>query len=351
MEGQLEQATTTHRLIHKAKNLLKNGAEAERKEMDRLTWRDLSDDEQQQCAPLLLIGNDTTLGAAASGGLSWLLNSDLPIKVIVLAEMDLGFAGESGLHGANHRHSDARSELALAALAQRNAYVAQSSIANPEHLNHAMREALQYNGPALLRIHAPSPQRHGFASDQTLAQANRAGTSRAFPLFRYSPDLPGVFGTRITLEGNTTEPDTIASWAFHEQRFAGLFTALDGDKGPTPLEQWITLDSRGQNNKTPTCTVDDGEYAIDSDFARRLGQLLQQWQMLQELAGVVTPFTEQVQQQAETRIAASHQAEVDALKQAHQQELQTLREQLEDEVTTRITGQLSALVESYSDTH
>ena len=351
MEGQLEQATTTHRLIHKAKNLLKNGAEAERKEMDRLTWRDLSDDEQQQCAPLLLIGNDTTLGAAASGGLSWLLNSDLPIKVIVLAEMDLGFAGESGLHGANHRHSDARSELALAALAQRNAYVAQSSIANPEHLNHAMREALQYNGPALLRIHAPSPQRHGFASDQTLAQANRAVTSRAFPLFRYSPDLPGVFGTRITLEGNTTEPDTIASWAFHEQRFAGLFTALDGDKGPTPLEQWITLDSRGQNNKTPTCTVDDGEYAIDSDFARRLGQLLQQWQMLQELAGVVTPFTEQVQQQAETRIAASHQAEVDALKQAHQQELQTLREQLEDEVTTRITGQLSALVESYSDTH
>ena len=348
VEGQLQQSTATQRLIHKAKSLLKGGPSAERKAMEQLNWRDLSEDEQQLCAPLLLIGNDTTLGAAASGGLSWLLNSDLPIKVIVLAEMDLGFAGEEGLHGTHHRLSDARTELALSALAQRQAYVAQSSIANPQHLNQSMREALHYNGPALLRVHAPSPLRHGFESDQTLNQATRAVAGRAFPLFRYSPDLPGVFGSRITLDGNPDEATPIATWAFHEQRFAGLFTPLTSNhKGATPLAQWSQLDPRGQNSKTATCTLDNTNYAIDSAFARRLSQLTDQWQMLQELAGVSTPFTEQVRQEAESAVAAIHQAEVDALQQSHQQALQTLRDQLEKEVSERITQRLVALTESH----
>ncbi len=350
MEGQLEQATATQRLIHKANSLLKGGPPAERKEMDRLSWRDLNDDERQQCPPLLLIGNDTTLGAVASGGLSWLLNSELPIKVVVLAEMDLGFAGEAKLHGSSHHHRDARSELALSALAQRNAYVAQTSIAAPEHLNHSIREALHYSGPALLRIHAPSPQRNGFNADQTVAQAALAVESRAFPLFRYNPDQAGVFGTRISLEDNPVKANSIASWANSEQRFAGLFSPFNNQKSPTPLKEWMELDQRGQNSKTPVCTVEGSELAIDAPFARRLGQLLEQWQMLQELAGVVTPFTHQVQQDAEASVAARHKAELETLQQNHQQELQALREQFEAEATDRITGQLAALVEQYSET-
>lgn len=348
MEGQMEQATATQRMIQKAKSLLKGAPAAERKELDRLHWRALTAEERQTCAPLLLIGNDTTLGAAASGGLSWLLNSDLPIKVIVLSEMDLGFSGEEGLHGSNHPQHDSRNELALGALSQRNAYVAQCSIANPGHLNQSMREALHYDGPALLRVHAPSPQRHGFESNQTVAQAERAIVGHAFPLFRYNPDQPGVFGKRITLENTSDDTTSIAAWALHEQRFSGLFSPLNGQKGPTPLEQWVTLDGRGQGNKSPTVSIEGIEYVVEAGFAHRLGQLLEQWQMLQELAGVVTPFTERVQQQAKASVAASHQAEIEALKQAHQQELQALREQLESEVTERITGRLVALTEQFA---
>ncbi len=352
IEGQLEQATYTQRLIHQAKNILKNGSAAERKEMGQISWRDLSAEEQQRCPPLLLIGNDTTLGAAASSGLQWLLNSDLPIKIVVLAELDLGFAGEEGLHGTRHHHQDARSELALAALSQRNAYVAQSSIANPDHLNQAIREALHYNGPALLRIHAPSPQRHGFDSDQTLAQATQAVTCHAFPLFRYNPEQSGVFGTRITLEGNPEEATSPMEWVLGESRFAGLFTPLHSDhKGPIPLEDWLKLDRRGRNNKTPTTQQDGNTLVIDPAFAARLGQLQEQWQMIQELAGMVTPFTQQVKQQAEEAVATSHKAEMEALKQSHQQELQALRQQLESEITDRITGRLSALVESHQTQH
>ncbi len=191
--------------------------------------------------------------------------------------------------------------------------------------------------------------RHGFNSAETVAQASRAVATRAFPLFCYNPQQPGVFGTRITLEGNPDHALPITDWALQQQRFSGLFEPLSDHAAPTPLEQWLTLDQRGQNSKTPTCTLDGTEQAIDTGFARQLGQLLEQWQMLQELAGTVTPFTAQVELLAEQRIAAAHEAELDALKQTHQQELRALREQLESEVATRITGRLSALVDQYSE--
>lgn len=344
IEGQLEQATTAHQLLRKAKLILKNSSVAERKAVGKMSWRDLTADELQQCPPLLLIGNDTTLAAEGSGEINWILNSGLPIKVVVLAEMDLG---------VSETHADARSELALSALAQRNSYVAQSSIASPDHLNKTVREALHYPGPALLRIHAPSPERHGFAPSQTLDQAEQAVSGHAFPLFRYNPDAPGVFGTRISLEGNPQQEVSIAEWALHEERFSAQFEPLSADQaGAVELDEWLALEQRVQNSKSPVVTITDSEtesrqFSIEPAFARRLGQLSEQWQMLQELAGQITPFTEQVRQQAEEDVAATHRVELERLNSAHQQEIQSLREQLESEITQRITDRLVTLTERH----
>lgn len=338
VEGQLEQATDLHRTLRKAKLLLKNGSLAERKSMERLVWSDLNKDELQQSPPLLLIGNDTTLGAESAGELIWLLNSRLPIKIIVLAEMDLGFSDT---------YSDARSELALVALSQRNAYVAQSSIAAPDHLNRVVRESLHHPGPALIRIHAPSPERHGFSPEMTFRQAELALNGHAIPLFSYNPNDDGVFGTRINLEGNPAEGGSIVEWALNEERFSGQFAPLqNGQKSNSvELEEWLDLDDRAKNNKVPVFE----EYAINPDFANRLGQLLEQWQMLQELAGTVTPFTEQVKIEAENNISAEHQKEIEMLRNEHQQELQTLRSRMESEITQRITDRLVALTDSQID--
>jgi len=338
MEGQLEQSTVTHRLLRRAKLLLKKGSLAERKATDRLVWNDLTESELQQSPPLLLIGNDTTLGASAAGELIWLLNSKLPIKIIVLAEMDLGHSDA---------HSDTRSELAMVALSQRKAYVAQSSIAAPDHLNRVVRESLRYPGPALIRVHTPSPQRHGFDPEMTIRQAQLALNGHALPLFSYSPDNDGVFGTRISLDGNPEESGSIAEWALNEERFAAQFQPLSSAQNSSAieLEEWLQLDDRSQKNKTPVFE----EHAINIDFAHRLGQLTEQWQMLQELAGAVTPFTEQVKADAERDISASHKAKIDELKKDHQQELQTLRNQLESEITQRITDRLVALTDSQID--
>ena len=82
-------------------------------------------------------------------------------------------------------------------LAQRNAFVAQTSIADANHLGDSMLQALRFEGPALVQVYAPSPSRHGFMPQQSLMQAQLAIASRALPLFRYSPTAAGVFGLRI----------------------------------------------------------------------------------------------------------------------------------------------------------
>ena len=87
------------------------------------------------------------------------------------------------------------------ALAQRRAYVAQTSFAETGHFCDTLDGALGFSGPALVRIHTPSPSRHGFPSRRTLQQARLAIRCRAFPLFRYDPEGEGVFGAGSRLKG------------------------------------------------------------------------------------------------------------------------------------------------------
>ena len=81
-----------------------------------------------------------------------------------------------------------------------------------------MLQALAHDGPALLHVYAPSPTRHGFPASATVDQARNAVASRALPLFRYDPRAEGVFGSRISLDGNPAPTEaladiTLAEWA------------------------------------------------------------------------------------------------------------------------------------------
>ena len=55
-----------------------------------LHWQDLDDEEYELCPPLVLVGTDEVLGGAGLGQLTWLMNSGLPVKVLVLQSLDFG---------------------------------------------------------------------------------------------------------------------------------------------------------------------------------------------------------------------------------------------------------------------
>ena len=351
VEGHLEETTELVRLLRLAQLEIEqpDGADWKREALEDLRWQDLSAEELALCPPLVLIGSDEMLAGQGLSQLIWLLNSDLPVKVLVLSALDFGL-----LEGPAN---NPRGSLGLLALAQRNAFVAQTSVADSAHLGESMLRALAHEGPALLQVYAPSPLRHGFAPRQTLAQAALAVSSHALPLLRYDPNAEGVFGSRISLDGNPEDDErrtTIADWALGQERFAASFRPLAKDDAtPVPLHEWLQLDAKSRKGKTPyVATVDDEQeqrYAVSAELADAAGECQANWQTLQELAGIVTPFTEQLEQKIRADVAAEHQADLDAQKKASDAEIREIQEKTQAEIAKNIRSRLLQLASRKRD--
>jgi pyruvate-ferredoxin/flavodoxin oxidoreductase len=354
IEGHLQETTDLVRLLRLARLEIDqpDGAHWKREALASLHWQDLSEDELEVCPPLVLIGSDEMLAGRGLSQLIWLLNSSLPVKVLVLSALD--FARRSA------SCNNPRGNLGLLALAQQNAYIAQTSIADPVHLGESMLQALGYEGPALLQVYAPSPARHGFPCNQSRLQAQRAITSRALPLFRYDPRAEGVFGSRMSLAGNPAIDErlapggdgeaavTLADWALGQTRFASHFAPLADDAAShLPLDEWLQLDAKGRKGKTPFVTTRNGSdeqaYSVAPTLLEICEQRLQAWQTLQELAGIVTPFTDRLEQEIRAELAGEHQAALDAQKQASAAEIREIQEKTQAEIASKIRSRLLQL--------
>ena len=354
VEGHLHETTELVRLLRLARLEIDqpDGIEWKRAALADLHWQDLGPDELELCPPLILIGSDETLAGQGLGQLIWLLNSGLPVKMLVLSDLDFGLR--------EAKTNDPRASLGLLALAQRKAFVAQTSIADPSHLGASMVEALAWEGPALLQVYAPSPARHGFETRQTLELARLALDTRTLPVFRYDPHGEGVFGTRISLGGNPAPDETLvppgedgrifttAEWALGQGRFGRQFAPLAADApSPMPFHEWLQLDDNGRKNKTPYVTSGEGDeeqrLAVSEPVADVTDGCLANWRTLQELAGVVTPFTAAVEAEIRAAVATEHQAELDAQKQAADAEIKAIREQTQVEIAAQIRSRLLAL--------
>lgn len=357
LHGQLNETLEAVRLLRQARAELDPKAP---RITDAVSWSDLTDDERQLVPPLILVGNDQSLGGEGFAQIAWLLNSELPVKILVLADLDFGLGSRGIQDAALNAQKDARGDLALMALAQRNAYVAQSSFAAPEHLRDSVRGMLKFGGPALLRVHSPSPERHGFTPTAVMEQAQLAVDSRTLPLFRYDPQADGIFGSRLSLEDNPDtradwlndengKPLTPAQWALSEQRFAPRLKFLHKD-APTPTEllAWLAQDEEKRAGKTPYIATIDAEgnekrLAVDTALASLVERQAHAWRTLQEIGGLVTPFTTRVEAEAKANLAAAHQAELDALRKEYEEKLRALEEGMQGEMHQQITHRLMEL--------
>ena len=267
-----------------------------------LTWGDLEAAEQASLPPLLVLCDDRTAGGGRGLALlGELLASDLAIKVVLLD--GLGRLGQ-------------RPHPALAAVAQRTAYVVSSSVAHPDHLAAGLAGALAWPGPALIHLHAPSPGAHGFDPDAAVARARAAVAARVHPLVRFDP-APGGIGAGLSLAGNpdverewATDaeggPATPAHWARGERRFGRMFAPLDGGAGAAPLAvaRWAGGDAAARAGKQPTLEGPDGPVAVSRELATACVERLETWRTLQELAGIRSPFAAAVRAEVEVELRA-----------------------------------------------
>ncbi len=196
----------------------------------RLDWKDLEPGDMAACPPVLLFTDEASLYQQGTALLPTILSSRLPLKIIVL----------DGLW------PDARPSTALLGIAHQQAFVLAGSIAHSDHLARGMDGALSYPGPALIHLHTPAPDLHGFASNETLERARSAVSARAHILLRYDPDAEGALGLRLSLEGNPALESefgelSLSDWAAGEARFEGADSRIISEAQQIHLERWAAL--------------------------------------------------------------------------------------------------------------
>src|SRR5690606_934446 len=131
--------------------------------------------------------------------------------------------------------------------------------AHTNHFHRAVLDALEFPGPALVCCYTTCQPEHGVGDNMATDQARLAVDTRAFPLLIYDPRQGDTIAERLSLQGNPavnddwfTNPKTgkvvdFIDFARSEGRFAKHFDA-EGNPSPTllrarqdRLENWHVL--------------------------------------------------------------------------------------------------------------
>ncbi|MFA5082925.1 MAG: 2-oxoacid:acceptor oxidoreductase family protein, partial [Hydrogenophilaceae bacterium] len=179
-------------------------------------WEGFTDEEFKLCPPVVAVGGDGAMYDIGFQNLSRALMTGKPVKIMVVdTQVYSNTGGQACTSGfisqvadmspygkASKGKQEIRKEMSVIAMAHRTSYVLQSAISSPTHLIEGYIEGLNSRRPAIFNIYAVCPVEHGVGDDRATEQSRLAVESRAYPLFKYDPDLGTTFSECVSLEGN-----------------------------------------------------------------------------------------------------------------------------------------------------
>lgn len=228
---------------------------------------------------LWVIGGDGAMLDIGFQSLSRMMASGMDIKVLVLDTQVysntggqastgsyMGQNAKMSTHGsAIHGKKENRKELANICMMHKDVYVAQTTAAHPNHLYRAILDANEFPGPAIINTFTTCQPEHGVADDMAYHQAKLAADSRTFPVFIYDPRKGPRIKDRLSLTGN---PNQKADWYVN----------------PKTGEQVDFITFARSEGRFSKHFDKDGNPTSEMLAARE--DRLENWQLLQELAGV-----------------------------------------------------------------
>ncbi len=177
-----------------------------------------------------LVGGDGWAYDIGSGGLDHVLASGRNVNVLVMdTEVYSNTGGQMSKAtplGASARFASAgkrigKKDLALQAISSGNVYVAQVAMgANPQQTLLAMREAEEYDGPALILAYSHCIA-HGYDLANGLRQQQLAVASGYWPLIRFNPELRSA-GKRPFVLDSIRPSIPLREYAYNENRYKVL---------------------------------------------------------------------------------------------------------------------------------
>lgn len=297
----------------------------------RFDWKQFNEEEWHLCPPVVSVGGDGAMYDIGFQNLSRALMSGMPIKVLVVDTQVYsntgGQACTSGFisqvsdmapYGAAMRgKQEIRKEMGLIGMAHRTSFVMQSTIAHVNHLLEGYIDGLNSRRPALFNIYAVCPPEHGVGDDKSVDQSKLAVEGRAYPLFKFNPDLGTTFSECVSLEGNPSPetdwpvytlnyvdehgaqqkmelPLTFADFAATEARFAKQFKKAPPETwndSMVLLADFLLLDKSERDGKFPFIWGVDRKnrltrLLVAEELVRSCEERRNHWRQLKDVAGM-----------------------------------------------------------------
>ena len=303
-------------------------------EFTYFNWEKFSADEWHLCPPVVAIGGDGAMYDIGFQNLSRALMTGMPVKILVVDTQvysntggqacTSGFIGQvadmSPYGKKDHGKHEIRKEISLIGMAHRAAFVAQSAISSPTHMIESFIDGLNSRRPALFNMYAVCPPEHGVGDDMSVLRSKAAVESRAYPLFRYNPDLGVAFSDCVSLEGNPEMdadwptytlaykdeegadqkldlPMTFADFALVEGRFAKQFRKAPQETWNDDmvlLADFLKLDADERDGKFPFIWAVDKKnhlmrVMVSQELVNSCVERQNFWQQLKDVAGLNQP--------------------------------------------------------------
>ncbi len=292
-------------------------------------WQQFTDEEWHLCPPVTVLGGDGAMYDIGFQNLSRMMASGKPIKVVVVdTQVYSNTGGQACTSGFIGQVSDMaqygkvwkgkpepRKEIGLIGLAHRNTYVMQATLANTSHMIEGFIDGLMARRPALFNVYTTCQPEHGVGDDMGVNQAKLANESRAYPIFRYNPDISKIARENLDISGNpdidkiwptyqlkyqengrekTTEVAmTFADFAVTEARFRKHFRKAPRDTWNDDmiiLSDFLELDPSDREGKFPFIWAVDrkqqlNRVLVDKTMVESCEERKDFWVMLRDLSG------------------------------------------------------------------
>ncbi|HFA49969.1 MAG TPA: pyruvate ferredoxin oxidoreductase [Bacteroidetes bacterium] len=346
-EGHMAKMAEGFKTIRKAELELNGTYDASKHDdfFTYFTWQQFTDEEWLLCPPVVALGGDGAMYDIGFQNLSRMMASGKPIKVIIVDTQvysntggqacTSGFIGQisdMAQYGKVWKgKSEPRKEIGLIAMAHRNTYVLQGSLANTSHMIEGFIDGLSAKRPALFNLYTTCQPEHGVADDLGVHQAKLAVESRAYPIFKYNPDDGVKAAEAFDLSGNpdmdklwptyqlkymengrekTMElPMTFADFAITEARFRKHFRQVPRDawnENMVPLAEFLEMAEDDREGQFPFIWAVDRKQRLSRVMvAKPIVESCEErrdfWIMLRDIAGVKTEQAEEVDMESKIR--------------------------------------------------
>ncbi len=336
-EGHMSKMAEGFKAIRKAELELQGKYKAEQHDeyFTYFNWNHFTDEEWHLCPPVVALGGDGAMYDIGFQNLSRMMASGKPIKVVVVDTQVYsntgGQACTSGFIGqisdmaqygkVGKGKAEPRKEIGLIAMAHRNTYVLQGTLANTSQMIEGFIDGLNAKRPALFNLYTTCQPEHGVADDLGVHQAKLAVESRAYPIFKYNPengvkpedafDLSGnpamnqdwpTYNLKYLENGREKTMEvamTFADFAITEARFRKHFRKAPRDTwndNMIPISDFLELGTEEREGKFPYIWAVDRQQKLSRVLvAKPIVESCEErrdfWIMLRAIAGVKTEQT------------------------------------------------------------